>query len=112
VSKMGNLQIENRSGDVQIALPPGAAFRVDARARNGEIQSDWSELKIEDQHDQAVANGTVGSGTSNLKINNEHGTIEIRKGSIDAAAPPSPPATPKAPRSLPTPKDNPEETEN
>jgi DUF4097 and DUF4098 domain-containing protein YvlB len=110
VSKMGNLQIANRSGDVQIALPPGAAFRADARARNGEIQSDWSELKIDNQHDQAVATGAVGNGTANLKVNNEHGTIEIRKATEDAAVP-APPAPAKAPR-IPAPKGAPEESEN
>jgi DUF4097 and DUF4098 domain-containing protein YvlB len=106
VRKLGNLQIDNRNGDIQLALPPQAAFRIDARARNGEIQSDFGELKIEKAHDQATAAGTVGSGNVSVRLNNEHGTIEIHKGTVEAVVPP-PPAVPKAPRPLPAPKEKP-----
>ena len=104
VRKLGNLQIDNRNGDIQLALPPQATFRMDARARNGEIQSDFGELKIENAHDQATAAGTVGSGNLSVRLNNEHGTIEIHKGTVEAVAPP-PPAVPKAPKALSPPRE-------
>ena len=106
VRKLGNLQIDNRNGDIQLALPPQAAFRMDARARNGEIQSDFAELKVENAHDQATLAGTVGSGNVSVRLNNEHGTIEIHKGTVEALAPP-PPAVPKAPKALPPPREKP-----
>ena len=106
VRKLGSLQIDNRNGDIQLALPPQAAFRMDARARNGEIQSDFAELKVENAHDQATLAGTVGSGNVSVRLNNEHGTIEIHKGTVEALAPP-PPAVPKAPKALPPPREKP-----
>jgi DUF4097 and DUF4098 domain-containing protein YvlB len=106
VRKIGNLQIDNRNGDIQLSLPPQAAFRMDARARNGEIQSDFGELKVENAHDQATAAGTVGSGNVSVRLNNEHGTIEIHKGAIEAVVPP-PPAVPKAPKALPPAREKP-----
>jgi DUF4097 and DUF4098 domain-containing protein YvlB len=107
VHKIGDLQINNKNGDIQVNLPPQAAFRVDARALNGEIQSDFSQLKVDNGENQATASGAVGNATATLKLNNEHGTIEIRKGSAQAAAPPASPS-----HKLPEPPQPPEPTEN
>jgi hypothetical protein len=47
--KPGSMAVDNHQGDIQIYLPDKAGFQVEARARNGEIQSDFSELKISDR---------------------------------------------------------------
>ena len=115
VRKAGSMQIENRKGDIQVFLPDKTGFEVQARARGGEIQSDFGEVKIENGDSQATANGAVAGGGPRLVISNEHGDIEVRKGSAMAEippAPPTPPNSPKAPR-LSAPKDkNVEPTEN
>ena len=77
---VGNVQIDNRNGDVQLSLPDKAGFRVDARTRDGEIQSDFPELKINNDDRESRASGSVGSGSSHIVINNEHEGIEIRRG--------------------------------
>ncbi|MGB0029781.1 MAG: DUF4097 family beta strand repeat-containing protein [Candidatus Sulfotelmatobacter sp.] len=111
---LGNVQIDSRNGDVQLSVPDKAGFRVDARTRDGEIQSDFPELKVENGDHEASATGTVGNGTSHIVINNEHDGIEIRKVSATASsAPPAPPATPAKPaKSLPAPKAKVEPTDN
>jgi hypothetical protein len=115
---VGNLQITNKDADIQIMLPEQAGFTVDARTRNGEIQSDFSQLKVDNRDDNGTATGTVGSGGGRLQISNEHGGIEIRKGTSLAATPPTPPTpptpkTPGTPKALPAPKAPPAEpTEN
>ena len=111
MSKLGSMQVENRRGDIQIYVPDKAGFQLEAKARGGEVESDFGELKINNANDQAIATGTVGGGGPRLVINNEHGTIEIRKGSALAEAPPAPPAPPKAPRAPAAPK-TPAVTEN
>jgi DUF4097 and DUF4098 domain-containing protein YvlB len=111
VRKLGNLQLENRNGDIQVSLPAQATFKVDARARNGEIQSDFGELQIENAHDMATATGTVGNGGPLLRLTNEQGTIEIHKGTTQAAAPEVPTA-PRAPHAPHAPKAPTEPTEN
>jgi hypothetical protein len=107
------MQLSNRNSDVQIYLPDKAGFQLDAHSRGGEIESDFSALKIENGNDQATANGTVGEGGPHLVINNEHGGIELRKGSVVAEAPPLPklpkiPAIPKVPAvpKVPVPTEN------
>jgi putative adhesin len=118
VHKAGNIQIENRKGDVQVTLAPNTAVRVEARSRGGEISSDFGELQITNGESQASATGSIGSNGPNLVINNEHGTVEIRKGNV-AVTPPAPPDVPgppgkpsKASKALPAPKAPPVETEN
>jgi len=108
---LGNVQIDSRNGDVNLSVPEKAGFRVDARTHDGEIQSDFPELKIQNGDHDATASGAVGNGASHIVINNQHDGIEIRKLSASAApAPPPPPARPA--KSLPAPKAKVEPTEN
>ncbi len=114
---LGNVQIDGRNGDISLSVPDKAGFRVDARTRDGEIQSDFAELKIDNNDHEAKATGSVGNGSSHIVINNEHDGIEIRKTSAKAAlatpAMPAPAAAPAKPaRSLPPPKAKVEPTEN
>jgi len=107
VNKVGSMQVDNRQGDIQIYLPDKAGFQVDATARGGEVQSDFTDIKIVSRDDQATASGNVGGGGPHLVLNNEHGTIEIRKASSADAdnSGSSSPKTPKGSR-IPQPTDN------
>ncbi len=113
MNKLGSMQVDNRKGDIQIFVPDKAGFQLDARARNGEVETDFDQLKIDNTNDQAIATGTVAGGGPRLIVNNEHGTIEIRKASSMPEAPEPPPApkAPKAPRA-PAPPKTPQVTEN
>jgi hypothetical protein len=109
---LGNVQIDNRNGDIQLSLPSKAGFRLDARTRGGEIQSDFDELKINNDDHESTAMGSLGNAASHIVLNNEHDNIEIRKASAQPAKPPAPPAPGKPGKTLPAPKDNVEPTEN
>jgi len=119
---VGNVQIDNRNGDIQLSLPEKAGFRLDARTRDGEIQSDFPELKVSNDEHESRASGTVGNGSSHIVVNNEHDGIEIRR----AAVPGGPkegvsggviggvpgPKQSKSGKTLPEPKEKVEPTEN
>jgi DUF4097 and DUF4098 domain-containing protein YvlB len=109
---LGNVQIDNRQGDIQLSVPDKPGFRVDARTRDGEIQSDFPDLKVENGEREARASGQVGNGGVHIVLNNEHGGIEIRKASVQPPRPPQPPAAWKPGKSLPAPKEKVEPTEN
>jgi hypothetical protein len=112
MAKLGSIQVENRKGDLQIYLPDKSSFQLDARARGGEFETDFPELKVNNGDEQSSASGSVGTGGPHIVLNNEHGTIELRKGSAVAEAP-EPPMPPKAPRAPSAPKSKPlEPTEN
>jgi hypothetical protein len=111
---VGNVQIDNRNGTVQLSLPDKAGFRLDARVRDGEIQSDFPELKVSNEDREARASGSVGNGLSHIVINNQHEGVEIRKASSVAmpAAAPVPPVPAKPGKALTAPKGSPEPTDN
>ena len=46
MTKPGSMQVENRNGDIQIFLPDKAAFHLDARTRDGEVQSDFEQFQV------------------------------------------------------------------
>ena len=106
-NKLGNLEVNNAKGDIRIFLPEKSAFHLDAQARDGEIESDFPELKIDNGDARATATGSVNGGGPHMVLNLEHGGIEIRKG----VAIPVPPAAPKVPK-IPTPPGVPRESEN
>jgi|HubBroStandDraft_1064217.scaffolds.fasta_scaffold03533_4 hypothetical protein len=108
---LGNVQIDSRNGDIQLSLPDKAGFRLDAHTHEGEIQSDFPELKVNNDEHEAKASGSVGSGSSHIVLNNEHDGIEIRKASSMPPKPPEPPS-PKTGKALPAPKEKVEPTEN
>ena len=119
---MGNVQIDNREGDVHLGIPEKSGFRLEARTRDGEIQSDFSELKVDNSDDKGSASGSVsgssGNATAHVVINNEHGGIEIRRAAVrggpkegvSGGAPGAKQGKPA--KSLPAPKDKVESTEN
>jgi DUF4097 and DUF4098 domain-containing protein YvlB len=109
---LGNVQIDSRNGDIQLSLPDKAGFRLDARTHDGEIQSDFPELKVNNDEHEAKASGSVGSGSSHIVLNNEHDGIEIRKATSQPPKPPEPPNPAKAGKALPAPKVKVEPTEN
>jgi hypothetical protein len=106
---VGNVQIDSRNGDVQLSLPEKAGFRIDARARDGEIQSEFPEIKVNNDEHESRASGTVGNGAAHIVVNNEHEGISFRKAAL---TPPRPPTPPKPGKALPAPAEKVEPTEN
>jgi putative adhesin/cell wall-active antibiotic response 4TMS protein YvqF len=109
---LGNVQIDNRKGEIQLTLPEKPGFRFDAHVRDGEIQSEFPEIKVGGGEREASASGSVGNAASHVVINNEHGGIEIQKASLEPPRPPEPPAPGKPGKTLTAPKEKVEPTEN
>lgn len=103
-SNLGSVQIENRKGSIDVAVPPKASFHVEARSRGGDIETDFSELKVEENRNDHSLVGNVGEGGPRMVINNEHGDISLRRRSVPTAVPAVPPVpAPPNPR-VKTPK--------
>jgi Putative adhesin/Domain of unknown function (DUF5668) len=116
--KPGSIQIDNRKGDVQVSIPPNTPMKVEARTHEGEIESEFDEIKVDNRGRESSASGSIGTNGPRLVMNCEKGAIEIRKGTVAvvAPAPPAPPAPPgkagKPAKALPAPKAKPVESEN
>ena len=77
---IGRMVLTGKHGDITVVLPANAGFQVDATTRKGDITSDFSPLRIEDNSGSSHATGTVGNGAAKLQINADTGDIRINKG--------------------------------
>jgi len=75
----GSIQIDNKKGDIDLVLPAKSSFQVSAQAHRGDIQSDFSELRVDSQGENHSANGSIGGGGTQIQVNNQFGDISIRK---------------------------------
>lgn len=95
VAPLGEVVVHNRNGAINLTVPHGAGFQLQAVARNGEIESKLG-LPVTSVGEGHSVSGQIGSGGSRIDLMADHGDIEI--GSIDAPpAPPEPPAPPVPP---------------
>jgi len=76
---LGTVEIVNDHGHIIVELPAKGSFQMNARTDHGDIQSDFSELKVEDQNRESKAAGSVGTGGPTVRLTNSHGDINIRK---------------------------------
>ncbi|MGZ4822866.1 MAG: DUF4097 family beta strand repeat-containing protein [Terriglobales bacterium] len=94
---LGDVEINNQRGTVQVMLPRNAAFQLDARTNRGDIESDFPSIQVKSEHNQQYASGAVGGqGGPQIKLNNHNGDVQIRQSS-GVPAPPTPPQPPSAP---------------
>jgi hypothetical protein len=92
---LSNVTVENRNGSVAITVPERASFAYQFDATNGDIQSDFSQIKIPDGGLQKkTVSGTEGDGGPLLRITTSQGDISLKKASL-MPLPPMPPAPPK-----------------
>ncbi|MGH9577112.1 MAG: DUF4097 family beta strand repeat-containing protein, partial [Terriglobales bacterium] len=66
--KPGNIEITSRKGPVQIWLPSQPGFQLDATAERGDIETDFSELRVERENRDSKASGRVGSGGPHVRL--------------------------------------------
>jgi DUF4097 and DUF4098 domain-containing protein YvlB len=92
---LSNVTVENRNGSVTITVPEQANFAYQFDATNGDIESDFSEIKgtSEDSRKNAVS-GTIGKGGALLRVTTSQGDVSLKKASI-MPLPPMPPMPPK-----------------
>jgi DUF4097 and DUF4098 domain-containing protein YvlB len=98
VAPVGALEIHNRNGAVNLTVPKGASFQLQATAKNGSIESKLNLPVSSAGEGQSLA-GQVGAGGPRIELIADHGDIQIT--AIDT--PPAPPAAPPAPPAPPPP---------
>ncbi|HYG98671.1 MAG TPA: DUF4097 family beta strand repeat-containing protein [Terriglobales bacterium] len=76
---LGQISIDNSRGEVNVVLPSNANFQLDAKARKGEINSEFANVNVNNERGNSAATGTVGAGGSRVQINAEYGNVSIRK---------------------------------
>jgi DUF4097 and DUF4098 domain-containing protein YvlB len=92
---LSNVTVENRNGSVSITVPEQANFAYQFDATNGDIESDFPQVKStgEDSRKNTV-NGIIGKGGPLLRVTTSQGDVSLKKASI-MPLPPMPPMPPK-----------------
>jgi len=92
---LNNVTIENRNGSVAVTVPEQSSFVYQFDATNGDIQSDFPQIKTGDEDSQKKAvSGTIGNGGPLLRITTSQGDVSLKKASL-MPLPPTPPTPPK-----------------
>ncbi len=92
---LSNVTIENRNGSVAVTVPEQSNFAYQFDATNGDIQSDFPDIKNSDQDNHKnVVSGTIGKGGPLLRVTTSQGDVSLKKASL-LPLPPIPPMPPK-----------------
>jgi DUF4097 and DUF4098 domain-containing protein YvlB len=92
---LSNVTVENRNGSVSITVPEQANFAYQFDATNGDIESDFSQIKSTEQDSRKnTVSGTIGKGGPLLRVTTSQGDVALKKASI-MPLPPMPPMPPK-----------------
>jgi putative adhesin len=94
------IEVHTRSGDIDLAIPPGGKFDLKATTDRGEVHNDYGvPLSVDESHRGATIVGSTGSGPQ-VRLETGRGSVTVRKASSeDMTFPnlPTPPASPSAP---------------
>ena len=104
---LGDIEIHNDNGAVDLTLPAKAGFNLDASTTDGELSTDF-DLSTNESDGKRTASGSVGGGGSHVTVVANHGDVHIKKsGSVSASdedssnnddsGVPNPPKPPKPP---------------
>jgi DUF4097 and DUF4098 domain-containing protein YvlB len=90
---LGQVEITNAHGSVDLGLPASSGFMLDAQAHNGDMENDFG-LQAEGDDHQHRLSGKVGAGGPTVRVATTDGDVTVRK-SVVAPVPPKPPAPPR-----------------
>jgi DUF4097 and DUF4098 domain-containing protein YvlB len=76
---VGAIDVENKSGKTEVSLPSSGHFQVDASARRGEVDSEFSEVSAKRDNESGTMTGSVGKNGATVKLNTTYGSISLRK---------------------------------
>ncbi len=73
----------NTSGSIELVLPPKSSFEVQAEARKGDIECEFSELAPQKKghRGDTKLEGKLGATGPPLRLKTSYGTIRLRKAS-------------------------------
>jgi DUF4097 and DUF4098 domain-containing protein YvlB len=105
---LGNISVEDQSGEVNVTLPEHAGVAIEAETKDGAIQDDLDDVNVPEQDGIVNHSATIGNGSAHLTVHTTHADINIHKGVVEPPDPsqgttaPAPPATkPPAPKRTP-----------
>lgn len=94
-----DIEVENHSGSIDLAIPARSEFQIEATAARGEVDSEFAGLDVERRTRKggdSWIKGKAGGAGANIKLSTSYGTIRLRK--LGPEAEPAEPRVPVKPR--------------
>jgi len=103
------ISVDSKKGDIELTLPAGSSFQIEAVSHHGEVDTDFAGpgIKVTHEGDTPSIMGSYGKGGPLIRLATEYGAIHIvRQGAGSSESekkeqtlllPPFPPAPPVAP---------------
>lgn len=76
---LGNIDVNNVRGGIELEMPPASGFKLDAESKDGTIDVNDFSVSVDNQRRDATARATVGKGGPDIRLRTDRGTIQIRK---------------------------------
>jgi DUF4097 and DUF4098 domain-containing protein YvlB len=77
--EMGKIVARTNAGDIDLSIPGGAGFTIEAATRRGEVQNDFGlPLTTQSRRDGSSLKGGVGQGPA-ISLTTDRGSITVRK---------------------------------
>jgi DUF4097 and DUF4098 domain-containing protein YvlB len=76
---LGNIDINNVHGGIELDLPQNSSFTLDAQSNNGNIDVGDFGINVDNSRRDSTARGTVGKGGADIRLRADRGSIQIRK---------------------------------
>jgi hypothetical protein len=76
---LGNIDISNVHGGIELDLPQNANFRLDAQSSNGNIDVGDFGINVDNSRRDSTARGAIGKGGPDIRLRADRGSIQIRK---------------------------------
>ncbi|HXO39395.1 MAG TPA: DUF4097 family beta strand repeat-containing protein, partial [Candidatus Acidoferrum sp.] len=76
---LGNIDVNNVRGGIELELPPVVGFKLDAESKNGTIEVNDFPVSVDNQRRDATVRATIGKGGPDIRLRTDRGTIQIRK---------------------------------
>jgi DUF4097 and DUF4098 domain-containing protein YvlB len=105
LAPMGEIGVHNRNGAINLTVPQGVGFQLQATAKNGDIDSKL-DLPVTSTGQGHTVAGKVGRGGPRVELVTDHGDIEITA-TDQPPSPPTPPEPPSPPEPPPAPGQKP-----
>ncbi len=99
--KLGNAEINvrNHNGGIDLFLPEGAQFQIDATARNGRVDSDYEGLQpTSEAGDVGQLRAKIKGGGPKITLETDYSNIRLHARSTEDEQPPKPEAEPRRSR--------------
>jgi len=74
-----DIEVENHSGPVEVAIPAKAEFQVEATARRGSVDSEFPSLEMGRKTETGWIKGQVGQAGATLKLSTSYGAIRLKR---------------------------------